>query len=90
MSYNYGITLVDLDQMHIAEKFVANAISLLKYASPYTKQSMQKMEVSGFIEQKTLLQGFNKTFIFWAGNIHLYLERKREPTAKDERGSDSL
>ena len=45
LAYNYGVTLVDLDQVHLAEKFVARAISLLRHASPSLREWLPRMQV---------------------------------------------
>lgn len=46
LAYNYGVTLVDLDQVILAEKFVSKAISLLRLASSELRLWLPRMEVS--------------------------------------------
>jgi hypothetical protein len=45
LAYNYGVTLVDLDQVSLAERFVAKAISLLPCASTFVKGWLSNMQV---------------------------------------------
>ena len=33
LSYNYGVTLMDLDQVALAERFVLKAVNLLRFAA---------------------------------------------------------
>ena len=45
MSYNYGVTLVDLDQVALAERFVAKAVNLLRFASHSLKSWLPRIQV---------------------------------------------
>lgn len=45
-AYNNGVSLVDLDQLEMAETFVCKAISLLNLASPSLKGWLPKMQVT--------------------------------------------
>lgn len=45
-AYNYGVTLIDLDQLEMAERFVCKAIRLLNVASATTKAWLPKMQVN--------------------------------------------
>lgn len=49
LAYNYGVTLVDLEQVQLAEKFVSKAINLLHFASSAMKSWLPRMQVSFFI-----------------------------------------
>lgn len=48
LAYNYGVALVDLDQMALAEKFLSRAISLLGFASAAVKGWLPKIQVPLF------------------------------------------
>jgi len=45
LAYNYGVTLVDLDQVALVEKFVSKAISLLRFASDSLQSWLPRMQV---------------------------------------------
>eukprot|EP01038_Epipyxis_sp_PR26KG_P006211 gene6211-8556_t len=44
LSYNYGITLIDLDQLDLANKFIVKAISLLPFSSSSIKSWLAKIQ----------------------------------------------
>lgn len=46
LTYNYGITLLDLDQVSLAEQFMQKASKLLQYTSTEMHQWEQKVKVS--------------------------------------------
>ena len=49
LAFNYGVTLGDLDQPALAERFISKAITLLACASPAVKAWLPKMQVrNGF------------------------------------------
>lgn len=45
MSYNYAVTLIDLDQISLAEQFLLKAMTLVNYGSPQAKEWRSKMQV---------------------------------------------
>ena len=45
LAFNYGVTLGDLDQPALAERFISKAIALLTCASPVVKAWLPKMQV---------------------------------------------
>jgi hypothetical protein len=45
LAYNYGVTLVDLDQVDLAEKFVSKAINLLRFTSTSLQAWLPRMQV---------------------------------------------
>ena len=44
IAYNYGVTLVELGQAELAERFVCRALGLLKHTSPVMSQWREKMQ----------------------------------------------
>jgi hypothetical protein len=45
LSYNYGVTLIDLDQILLAERFVNKALHLISFASDALKGWLPKLQV---------------------------------------------
>jgi len=45
LSYNYGVTLIDLDQILLAEKFVTKALHLISFSSDALKGWLPKLQV---------------------------------------------
>lgn len=45
LSYNYGVTLIDLDQILLAERFVTKALHLISFASDALKGWLPKLQV---------------------------------------------
>lgn len=59
LSYNYGVTLLELDQIDMAEKFMSMSLSLSKFASDSFKANLEVMQSSyAFVlEQKAQARG---------------------------------
>ena len=49
LAFNYGVTLGDLDQPALAERFISKAITLLVCASPVVKAWLPKMQVGNVL-----------------------------------------
>lgn len=45
LSYNYGVTLIDLDQILLAERFVTKALHLISFSSDALKGWLPKLQV---------------------------------------------
>jgi hypothetical protein len=46
LAYNYGVTLLDLDQTALAERFLCRAMTLLTCASAAVKGWLPRIQVS--------------------------------------------
>jgi hypothetical protein len=44
VAYNYGVTLAELNQAPLAEKFITTAIGLMPYTSPEMRQWSRRVE----------------------------------------------
>lgn len=49
ITYNYGITLMSLEQIDLSEKFIGKAISLMQFVSPILSNWLDHMQVFIFI-----------------------------------------
>jgi hypothetical protein len=72
-TYNYAVSLIDLDQFLFAEQFLVKAINIVKYASENSKQWLSRMEVT---DQHFLLFSFHHHY-FLSQETNRFLQKKK-------------